>query len=103
MVALNSIITNLNSGYENVTSLIENRYNFGDEPDYWTNQPFPPFDFYGFADVVFIQSDGKIIVGGQSGTFDNSYGDYSVLKRFNANGTLDETFVSPKFHGSNNG
>ena len=97
MVTLNSIITNLNSGYENVTNLITNRYNFGDEPVYYTNPDITDFNYFGWADVVFIQSDGKIVVGGRSGLTDGIIGDYSVLKRFNANGTLDEAFTSPKF------
>ena len=97
MANLNTMITKLNSGYENVTNLIENRYNFGDEPNYYTTPDITDFDYFGFADVVFIQSDGKIVVGGQSGLYDGILGNYSVLKRFNANGTLDETFTSPKF------
>jgi len=102
MKSLNNILTDINNGYSSVTSLIENRFNFGDEPDYWTEPE--GFSFFGWADVVFIQSDGKIIVAGQSGLYDVGLSDdYTVIKRFNTNGTLDATFTSPKFHGSNNG
>jgi hypothetical protein len=102
MKSLNNILTDINNGYSSVTSLIENRFNFGDEPDYWTEPE--GFDFFGWADVVFIQSDGKILVAGQSGLYDNDLSDdYTVIKRFNTNGTLDATFTSPKFHGDSNG
>jgi len=102
MKSLNSILTDINNGYSSVTSLIEGRFNFGDEPDYWTNPE--EIDYFGWADVVFIQSDGKILVAGQSGlyNFDLDY-NYSIIKRFNANGTLDVTFTSPEFHGDYNG
>jgi uncharacterized delta-60 repeat protein len=102
MKSLNNILTDINNGYSSVTSLIENRFNFGDEPDYWTEPE--GFSFFGWADVVFIQSDGKIIVAGQSGLYDVGLSStYTVIKRFNTNGTLDATFTSPKFHGNNNG
>ena len=102
MKSLNNILTDINNGYLSVTSLIENRFNFGDEPDYWTEPE--GFTFFGWADVVFIQSDGKILVAGQSGLYDVGLSsDYTVIKRFNTNGTLDTTFTSPKFHGNSDG
>ena len=102
MKSLNNILTDINNGYLSVTSLIENRFNFGDEPDYWTEPE--GFTFFGWADVVFIQSDWKILVAGKSGLYDVGLSsDYTVIKRFNTNGTLDTTFTSPKFHGNGNG
>jgi len=104
MLALEQIKTNINNGYSQVTDLISNRFNFADEPEYNTEPDVADFSFFGFADVVFIQSDGKILVGGQSGLYDNGLGDsYSLVKRFNTDGTLDETFNSPKFIGNSNG
>jgi len=102
MKSLNNILTDINNGYLSVTSLIENRFNFGDEPDYWTEPE--GFTFFGWADVVFIQSDGKILVAGKSGLYDVGLSStYTVIKRFNTNGTLDTTFTSPKFHGNSDG
>ena len=103
MLTLGKIVSNLNSGYNQITSLIPDKYNFGDEPEYWTNPDITDFNYFGWADVVFIQSDGKIIVGGRSGLYNNSDGGYSLLKRFNTDGSLDQTFNSPKFGGSYDG
>ena len=103
MPTLDQIRININNGFSSVTDLIPKIYNFGDEPYYWTDPDTTDFSYYGWADVVFIQSDGKIIVGGRSGLYDNSIGGYSVLKRFNTDGSLDESFTSPKFCGNYDG
>ena len=48
---------------------------------------FSGTDEYGFA--VQTQPDGKIVVGGQSGTYPLFH---TALARFNANGRLDQSF-----------
>jgi len=54
-----------------------------------TRTDFSKTDEYGFA--VKIQPDGKIVVGGQSGTYPVFH---AALVRYNANGKLDQTFGS---------
>ena len=49
-----------------------------------------------------MQADGKLLVGGQSGLYDE-VDDYSLVKRFNTNGTVDDTFAAVKFGGDYNG
>ena len=61
MATLDQIVSNINNSFSMVTNLIPNLYNFGDEPNYWTDPDTTDFDYFGYADVVFIQSDGKKI------------------------------------------
>lgn len=96
---MNQALNNLNNNYTQITDLIPNRFNFGDEPDTY-NVDVTDFDFFGWANAICIQSDGKVVIGGSSGLNDGT-GSYSVVKRFNVNGTLDETFTSLKFRGGN--
>lgn len=103
MITIDNILANLNNGYIQVTDLFINKYNFANEPVYYTSPQTGNFNYYGWADAVFIQSDGKVLVGGSSGLYDNSLDNYSVVKRFNPNGTPDNTFISAKFNGNYNG
>jgi uncharacterized delta-60 repeat protein len=106
MSTIETILSNINSGYGSVTKYITNQFNFSDDPNYWTINS-PDYDYLGYADVVFIQSNGKIVVAGRSGLYDDSIGgiadNYTIIKRFNVDGTEDESFTSPKFHGDYDG
>ena len=106
MATIETTLSNINAGYGSVTNYITNKYNFVDEPSYFTINS-PDYDYLGFADVVLIQSNGKIVVAGQSGLYDDSIGgiadNYSIIKRFNVDGTEDESFTSPKFHDNYDG
>ena len=106
MPTIETILSNINANYGKVTNYITNQFNFSDDPNYWTINS-PDYDYLGYADVVFIQSNGKIVVAGQSGLYDDSIGgiadNYSIIKRFNVDGTEDESFTSPKFHGDYDG
>lgn len=96
---MNNALKNLNNKYTQITDLIPNKFNFGDEADVW-NVDATDFDYFGWANAICIQPDGKVIIGGSSGLNDGT-GNYSVIKRFNVNGSLDETFALLKFRGSN--
>jgi uncharacterized delta-60 repeat protein len=108
---IENILTKLNSEYTSITDLITTKYNFSDDPRYWTitSDDYDNDESYlGWADVVKIQLDGKILVAGQAGLYDSAAANpsdrnYTVIKRFNKDGTLDESFTSPKFSGSYDG
>ena len=106
MPTIETILSNINANYGKVTNYITNQFNFSDDPSYWTINS-PDYDYLGYADVVFIQSNGKIVVAGRSGLYDDSIGgiadNYTIIKRFNVDGTEDESFTSPKFHGDYDG
>lgn len=60
--------------------------------DGWVATPVG-YDFWGYGYSVDVQTNGKIIVGGEAdgndtGTTDNDF----ALARYNANGTIDTTF-----------
>lgn len=101
MKTIQQILDSINSGYSTVSDLIPNKYNFSDEADTYVNSS-TDFNYFGWGNAICIQSDGKIVVGGQSGLYDGS-NYYSLIKRFNVNGTVDESFTSLKFSGNNSG
>jgi uncharacterized delta-60 repeat protein len=101
MPSLTSILGNINAGYSTVLDLITDKFNFTDEPNIWSVDD-PNFSFVGYGDAVVLQADGKVLVGGQSGLTDGG-SNYSLVKRFNTNGTVDETFAAVKFGGEYNG
>lgn len=95
---MKNALKNLNTNYTKVTDLIPDKFNFGDEHG-THNINVPDWDKFGWANAICIQSDGKVVVGGDSGLNDLSdY--YSVVKRFNVDGSLDATFTSLKFTSS---
>ena len=98
-IYLPNLLTGMNTSYVSVTNLITNKFNFFDQPDVFLSD-VTDYDYIGMGNALCIQSDGKVVVGGISGLYDGD--NYTVLKRFNANGSLDETFTSPKFY-SNDG
>ncbi|MBI5309596.1 MAG: hypothetical protein HZB14_01005 [Actinobacteria bacterium] len=60
--------------------------------DGWIATPVG-YDFWGYGYSVDVQTDGKIVVGGEAdgnntGTTDNDF----AVARYNANGTIDTTF-----------
>ena len=96
-ISLQNLLSGVNSSYTLVTDLIPSKFNFGDLPDTLSSD-VADYDFVGMGNALCVQSDGKVVVGGISGLNDGS--NYSVLKRFNTNGTVDGTFTSPKFYGN---
>jgi uncharacterized delta-60 repeat protein len=95
-MSIQKILDAVNVGYGQVADLIPSKFNFNDQPDYFT------FNFYDFPEayVIFVQSDGKIVAAGYSGLYDevNSV-QYCEVKRFNADGSLDTGFTSARFDG----
>ena len=91
-------LDNLKENHSQVTDLVENLFLFSDDADLGDGED-PNFNELGLGDVVFVQSDGKIVVGGQSGLSDNSRN----LRRMNVDGTEDEGFMPPVFSGPDNG
>ena len=97
-------LQNLKENHSEVTDIVENLFLFSDDADcsYDNSHPNgidPNFNELGLGDVIFIQSDSKIIVGGQSGLADYSRN----LRRINVDGTEDESFMPPIFSGGDNG
>lgn len=95
---LENKLKKINADYKKVTNLIKNKYYFVDQPEYFDIDS-PNFDDFPYAYNICIQNDGKVVLCGYSGLYD-SVNDlyYSVLKRFNSDGTVDETFTSPRFN-----
>ena len=99
---LNSRLSNLKAGHSQITDLVGALFNFSDDADIDDGDGDgidPNFGQLGLGDVVFIQADGKIVVGGQSGLNDYSRN----LRRINVDGTEDESFMPPVFSGGDNG
>jgi len=94
MTQLEQVVLGAYASHVQVAGLVSQRYNFTDEPDTY-NITTPDFDYIGYAYAIAVQSDGKVLVAGDSGLYDGEY--YSVVKRFNTDGTLDTTFQSAWF------
>ena len=97
-ISLTNLLSGVNTSYTSVTDLIPSKFNFGDFPDTYFSD-VTDYGFVGMGNALCVQSDGKVVVGGISGLDDGS--NYTVLKRFNTNGTIDNTFTSLKFYGNN--
>jgi uncharacterized delta-60 repeat protein len=99
-MSIENILNGINENYQKVTSLIETKFNFYDQPDYDYTSLGNDVNFGDFPEVLSskIQPDGKIIVCGYISYYD-PVGDYyyAVIKRFNADGSVDSTFHSPRF------
>jgi len=103
MTQLEQVVLGASASSVQVAGLVSSRFNFTDEPDYFEMPgTVVDFDYIGFATCITVQSDGKVLVAGDSGLFDGGEEDnYSVVKRFNADGTADTTFnTSAKFYGT---
>lgn len=96
-ISLSNLLTGMNTNYVSVTNLITNKFNFADQPDSFVSD-VTDYDYIGRGNALCIQSDGKVVVGGESGLYDGDT--YTVLKRFNTDGSVDGTFTSPKFYGN---
>jgi len=91
---LNGQLSNLKAGYSQVTDLVQGLFLFSDDADIDGGSGHgidPNFDELGLGDVVSIQTDGKIVVGGVSGLNDQSRN----IRRINIDGTEDENFMPP--------
>ncbi len=54
----------------------------------------------GYVRRLFLTGDGKILAGGDFTTAGTSNSSYGNLARFNADGTLDTSFINPAFSGT---
>jgi len=93
---LNAQLTGLKTGYSQVTDLVEGPFLFSDDADIDMgegNGIDPNFNELGIGTTVCIQEDGKIVVGGLSGTLDGS----KYLRRIDVSGNEDESFTPPSF------
>lgn len=101
MTQLEQVILGASASHVQVAGLVSSRFNFTDDPDYFEMpDTVVDFDYIGYATCIAVQSDGKVLVAGDSGLYNGSEG-YSIVKRFNADGTLDTTFgTSTQFYGT---
>jgi len=87
---LNNQLSNLKEAHSQITDLVEgDLFHFADDADLVG----PNFNELGIGTTVCIQEDGKIVVGGLSGTLDGS----KYLRRIDVNGNEDESFTPPSF------
>ena len=105
MADLDAILSYINGGYQSVTNLIPEKFNFVDDPYLYDDGEGYSFiinctglDWYPIALAVAIQDDGKVLVGGNRyDKIEDNY--YGRLKRYNTDGTVDNTFTSVSFSG----
>lgn len=99
MIDINAALTSLNAGYTQINSLINTPYYFSDEEaDSINNDPY--WDGTGYVQTICIQSNDKVVLGGYSNYYDPATDtSFSVLKRFDSSGNLDESFTSAWFSG----
>jgi uncharacterized delta-60 repeat protein len=103
MANINSILSNLNTGYEQVTDLIPDKRVFVDDFDVAKNE----YDAYvpgnsPLGSRFIALSGGKYLwvgIDGASGEGNNARN----VRRYNADFTLDETFTAPIFSNSSSG
>ena len=107
MANINSILSNLNTGYEQVTDLIPDKRVFVDDFDVAKNE----YDEYvpGSAPIgikfialssgkyLWVGVDGAGVAGGVGGFVSRN------VRRYNSDFTLDETFTAPVFESGTNG
>lgn len=86
-------LNNLKENYTQITDLVPDKFYFSDEADLDEGTD-PNYDQIPLGQAVCIQPDGKVLVGGWSGLND---GGSKSLRRFNVDGTEDETFSAPIF------
>ncbi len=102
-VDIQTMLSNLNSRYVEITQLVPNIYNFADDFD-TDSQAFP------LGSGVHLLPDGKVLWCGMANEdtafwVENSewVGYKGNVVRYNANGTKDTTFIQPAFGGNDNG
>lgn len=98
---LNNQLENLKNGYSQITELVEGElFYFSDDSGNTDDGSSvgdvidPNLDQLGMGQVSFIQSDGKVVIGGLSGLNDGS----KSLRRINIDGTEDSEFMPPVFN-----
>ena len=101
MAEINDILSNLNSGYEQVTDLIPDMRVFVDDFDVAKNE----YDEYvpgnsPLGSRFIVLSSGKYLWVGIDGADGNVARN---VRRYNSDFTLDETFAAPVFSQDNNG
>jgi len=103
MADINDILSNLNSGYEQVTDLIPDKRVFVDDFDVAKNE----YDAYvpgnsPLGSRFIALSGGKYLWVGIDGASDEGNNARNV-RRYNADFTLDETFTAPIFSDGSSG
>lgn len=101
MPNINDILSNLNSGYEQVTDLIPNKRVFVDDFDVAKNEynAYVPGNTL-FGNRFIALSSGKYLWVGVDGANNNAARN---VRRYNSDFTLDETFNAPVFESGTNG
>ena len=107
MANINSILSNLNSGYEQVTDLIPNKRVFVDDFDVAKNEydEYVPgsvpigvkFVALSSGKYLWVGIDGASVAGGEGGFVSRN------VRRYNSDFTLDETFNAPVFESGTDG
>ena len=101
MANINSILSNLNTGYEQVTDLIPDKRVFVDDFDVAKNEYDESVGGNAPLGNKFIAlSSGKYIWVGIDGALDSTARN---VRRYNSDFTLDETFNAPIFPDGSNG
>lgn len=98
MPDINDILSNLNSGYEQITDLIPNKVLFVDDFDDAKNEYNEIYNNNPLGNKFYPLSNGKYLWVGIDGT-----NNARNIRRYNSDFTLDETFASPTFDSGENG
>lgn len=99
MANLNDILSNLNSGYEEITNLIPDMRVFVDDYSDAKNEYGVQIDKSPLGGKIIALSSGKYLWVGIDGASESCRN----VRRYNSDFTLDETFSSPVFQSGNNG
>ena len=99
MANINDILSNLNSGYEEVTNLIPDKRVFVDDFSSAKNEYDQRIGYSPLGSKMIVLSSGKYLWVGIDGATQNSRN----VRRYNSDFTLDETFVGPTFPDGNDG
>lgn len=100
MPNINSILSDLNAGYEQITDLIPNKVFFVDDFDVAKNEYNQTYNSDPLGNQFYPLGNGKYIWVGIDGSGGNQARN---IRRYNSDFTLDETFVGPTFESNNNG
>lgn len=101
MASINDILSNLNTGYEQITDLIPDKRVFVDDFDVAKNEYDESVGGNAPLGSRFIAlSSGKYMWVGIDGAIDSTARN---VRRYNSDFTLDETFTAPIFLDSDNG
>lgn len=103
MLNIETVLDNLNAGFSEIISLVPDRFNFNDDT---LN---PNWNGFPHGSKVKVLPSGKVLWCGSSNAssiYVEAYSDYYYANnflRFNADGTIDNTFGPVYFQNGNNG